>query len=65
MSETPPTSPAKRIFQATLFLLGAAIALTLAIDLMAQIWPWLLLGSIGVAAIWIAIWWHRRQRDRW
>jgi len=65
MSEQPPISPAKRIFQACLFLLGAVVALTLAIDFMSHIWGWVVLVLIFVSIVWAVIWWHRARRDRW
>lgn len=60
-----PDSMASRFFTASLLILGGILVLTFALQLLAQIWIWLLLIALIVAAIWIAIriWLHRR--DPW
>ncbi|MGO4129926.1 hypothetical protein AB4028_14125 [Janibacter sp. RAF20_2_2] len=58
-------NPVQSLFSACLMLLGCVIALGLVLELLAQIWPWL----VGVAAIvliaWIAIQWTITKNRRW
>ncbi len=59
-----PVPVLTRIFHACLLILGAVLVLWLALELLAQIWGWLvLLAAIG-AAIWALVFIIRWQRDR-
>ncbi|WP_433576807.1 hypothetical protein [Nocardia brasiliensis] len=61
--EDPWKHPIRRFFTACLLVLFGMAALSLAVDLLVQIWPWLAgIGIIvGVILIGIAIWRTRRQ----
>ncbi len=66
MSASPePKSLLSRFVTACAWFLVAAVALTLAFDLLARIWMWLILiaglAGVGAAAIWIL----RRRQNRW
>lgn len=62
---TEPRSLISRFLGVCFLLLAAAIALTLALDLLAKIWVWLLLLAVLGALIAGAVWLARRRRDRW
>lgn len=62
MSDNKPASLATRLFRVCLLLLGAAIALNIAVDLLRCIWPWLLGAALITVAGWIA-WRIYRQRS--
>jgi len=59
-----PVSAVTRLFHACLLLLGAVIALWLALELLAQFWGWLLLGFAIVVLIWTVVWAVRWCLDR-
>ncbi|GEM_PF-3165920 len=68
MASKEPESPRSlvhRFFVGCLLLLGGVIALQLALSVLAQIWGWLLLGAMLVAATIAALWFIRSRRDRW
>lgn len=58
-------NPIQRLFGATLLLLGCAIALSLAFELIAGIWPWLLGTSLLALAAWIAIHTATARSRKW
>lgn len=63
--EAPMRGPFEWLMGVSIALLVAAIALTLAVQLIIAIWPWLvLIGAIG-GGLYAAIWWHFRSRRRW
>jgi hypothetical protein len=49
---------------ASLGLLIAAIALTLAFDLLGRIWPWLVFTAAAFGLVAVVVWIIRRRR-RW
>lgn len=58
-------NPAERLFGACALLLGAVIALQLALVMLAQIWVWLvLLAAIG-GGIYLGIRTLMNRRERW
>ncbi|EXJ51484.1 MULTISPECIES: hypothetical protein [unclassified Microbacterium] len=54
----------QKFFNACLLILGGVIVLALAIQLLSQIWVWVVIGLAAFAAGWIAfrIWMARRNR---
>ncbi len=58
-------NPFMWIFHASLLLLGAVIALNLAIAFLRPILPWLIGGVTLVAIAWIAVAVVRWRRSRW
>ncbi|MCS3427102.1 hypothetical protein [Leucobacter aridicollis] len=66
MSDEPSRTIMHRFFRAMLLLLGGVIALTLALELIARIWGWIVLVACLSLFIYIAIvgirWWRDRQR---
>jgi hypothetical protein len=60
-----PRGAISRIVMASLGLLVAAVALTLAFDLLSKIWLWLALTAALSAAVAVAVWVIRRRRNRW
>lgn len=57
--------PAERFFHACLLVLGGAIALGLALQLISQIWPWLVLAAVVGISGRAALSWWRARRQRW
>lgn len=58
-------NPVQSLFSACLMLLGCVVLLSLAFELIAHIWPWLI-GSAAVAiAGWIAIQWALNKNRKW
>jgi len=55
----------QRFFTACLLILGGAIALTIAIEFLAQIWGWLVLGVVVAIVIWILARVAKSRQDRW
>ncbi len=63
-TEKEPVPIMTRLFQRCLLLLAAVVVLCIALELLAQIWGWLLL-LLGVAGlVWLVIWFIRWRRDR-
>ena len=54
-----------RVFHGALALLAASAALWLALQLLAQVWGWLLLLALLGLAIFAFATWRRGRRDRW
>ena len=52
-------------FHACLLALGGAIALVTTLELLGQIWPWLVLIGLLVAAVWVGASRLRSRRQRW
>jgi membrane protein YdbS with pleckstrin-like domain len=59
-----PRGLVSRLVMTSLGLLVAAVALTLAFDLLTRIWPWLALIAVLSGVVTVAIWITRRHR-RW
>jgi len=55
----------QRFFTACLLILGGATALTIAIEFLAQIWGWLVLGVAVAIVIWILARVAKSRQDRW
>lgn len=63
--KSPTRRPVDWVFRASLLLLGAVIALNLAIALLCPILPWLI-GGLAVAALtWIVVAIVRWRRSKW
>lgn len=54
----------QKFFTACLLILGGVIVLALAIQLLSQIWVWIVLGIVLIATGWVAfrVWMARRNR---
>ncbi|MGN6330305.1 MAG: hypothetical protein ACTHOD_01480 [Motilibacteraceae bacterium] len=63
--DDPVRSPVERLWHAALLVLGAVIALNLAISFLQPILPWLIGGLVLVGAAWLALAIARRRRSRW
>lgn len=64
MADDTPKTLAQRFFRTCLFILGGILALWLALELLAQLWGWLLLAAGVAAFIWAVVWFIRWRRDR-
>ncbi|MGO4858955.1 hypothetical protein [Arthrobacter sp. 2MCAF14] len=66
MADKPqPRSPLRWLFDASLLLLGAALAINWAVGLIAQVWAGILIAlAIGAVIAGLVIWW-RLWRRRW
>jgi len=58
-------SPFERIFRACLLVLGAVIALNLAVVFLRPILPWLIGGFVLIAVGWLVVAVVRWRRSRW
>lgn len=63
--EEPVKNPIQGLFAASLMLLGCVIALSLALELLATIWPWLVGIAVVVLGGWAAIRWANIRRRQW
>ncbi len=63
--EPTPKNLAQRFFDLSLLLLGAIIALWVALQFLAQFWGWIVLIAVLVAAVWTLIAILRVRRNRW
>ncbi|PZS17600.1 MAG: hypothetical protein DLM57_08055 [Pseudonocardiales bacterium] len=55
----------QRIAGAAVLTMFVAIMLTLAVDLLRAILPWLVVGGVVVTAAVGLVWWRRRAGTRW
>lgn len=60
-----PASMSKRFFTACLLILGGIIVLQLALQLLAQIWIWLVLAGVIALAAWVAFRVWSSRGGRW
>jgi len=61
----PAKKPLDWLFHACLLILGAALALTVAVQLLACIWPWLVgigLTIVAIVSLTVVLRW---RRNRW
>ncbi len=65
MNGAPERSIISRIVMGSLGLLVATIALSLALELLTKIWPWLVGIAILSGAVAVVGWVIRRRRQRW
>jgi hypothetical protein len=63
--EYPVRNPFVWVFHASLLLLGAVIALNLAVTFLCPVLPWLIGGFALAATTWITIAVVRWRRSRW
>ncbi|PPF44871.1 hypothetical protein C5B85_09030 [Pseudoclavibacter sp. AY1F1] len=61
---TRPRSLAEKFWTTCLYVFGGVILLTLAIEVVKNIWVYLLIGAVIVLLITVGIWWWRR-RNGW
>ena len=54
-----------RVFHATLLILGSVVAIYLALQLLSEIWGWLLLLAAVGAVGWALLRLRRYRADRW
>ena len=60
-----PKTLISRLVTACVLFLVAAVALTLAFDLLARIWLWLVLIAVLAGVVAAVIWIVRRRPSRW
>ena len=66
MSISPePRNLFSKLVTASLLFLVAAVALTLAIDLLARIWIWLVLIGVVAGVVVAVTWLVQRRRSPW
>lgn len=59
MPDSTPPPITQRFFRACLLVLGGIVALAIALELLAQIWGWLLLIAGIVLVLCAAVWAYR------
>jgi len=64
-SESPMVSPFTWVFRASALLLGAVIALNMAVAFLRPILPWIISGIALAATTWIVIAVWRWRQSRW
>lgn len=57
--------PAEALFRAALFILGAVIALNIAITYLRPILAWLIVGVVLAITTWSILMIRRLRRDHW
>ncbi|ASR04344.1 hypothetical protein [Gordonia rubripertincta] len=64
MAEPNPTkNPLDWFARFCLVALFGAVSLTIAVDLLSQIWMWLVVLAVCGAVVWLAVlWWRSRSR---
>jgi uncharacterized membrane protein YdbT with pleckstrin-like domain len=65
MSGSEHKDPAQWFFKACLMVLFGIVALSVAIDLLIQMWPWLVGIGILVGAVFIGVEIWRARRQPW
>ena len=63
--EPTPKYLVRHFFDLCLLLLGGVIALSVALQLLAQFWGWIVLIAVLIAAIWALVAILRFRRNRW
>jgi hypothetical protein len=58
-------SPTERLWHGSLLVLGSAIALSLAIQLLTSNWGWLVVAGVAVALIGLTRLWLHSRRSGW
>lgn len=64
-TDSPVRNPMAWIFHASLLLLGAVIALNLAVTFLRPVLPWLVGGVALTAMTWVVVALVRWRRSRW
>lgn len=65
MADKPPRSPLHWLFDCSLLVLGAALAINWAIGLISQVWVGIVIVLAAAAVIAALIIWWRLWRRRW
>lgn len=63
--ESPMKHPFEWLFTICLMLLGCVIALSVAVSLLAQIWPWIVGIGLLIVSIVVALRVSSERRRRW
>jgi predicted PurR-regulated permease PerM len=63
MSDEPTT--VQRFWRLSLLILASIFALWLAVQLISQVWGWLLVAVVIAGLVTIMVLWLRRRRDKW
>lgn len=61
----PLSGPFERVFHASLMLLGAVIALNLAVSFLRPLLPWIAVSLGVVSVVWIVVVVIRWRRSKW
>lgn len=65
MAGSEPTTLARRMLSFCFAVLVSVILLTLALELLAQIWAWLVLTAVLGSGVWLAVKVHRWRSQKW
>jgi LPXTG-motif cell wall-anchored protein len=65
MSEDNLPNLLQRAWRFCLLAFGCVLLLWLAVQLLSQMWGWLLLIALIIGLVAGAVLWFRRRRDRW
>jgi hypothetical protein len=65
MSDEPVSGFAAKLFRACLLIFGAMLILSMAVDVLRCIWPWLV--GVGLVVLVVYVGWQvwRGRRNRW
>lgn len=59
-ADSKPRSIAERFWGASLKVFGGVVLLLLTLDLLAEVWPVLVVVGLATAAVAATVWWRRR-----
>lgn len=65
MSGSEPSTLARRMLGFCFAVLVSVVLLTLALELLAQIWGWLALLAVLASAVWLAVKVRRWRSEKW
>ena len=65
MSGSEPATLARRIMSFSFAVLVSVVLLTLALELLAQIWGWLALIAVLASAVWLAVKVRQWRSQKW
>lgn len=65
MAGSEPPTLARRMLSFCFAVLASVILLTLALELLAQIWIWLALIGVLASGVWLAVKVHRWRSQKW
>ena len=65
MAGSEPTTLARRMLSFCFAVLVSVVLLTLALELLAQIWGWLALIAVLVSGVWLAVKVRQWRSQKW
>jgi uncharacterized membrane protein AbrB (regulator of aidB expression) len=60
-----PAAMTRSFFHACLLILGGMIALSMAVDVLRCIWPWIITALVVAGIVYGVVWWIRQRSGKW